>query len=188
MIRKANIRDLSSILEILKSVGHSEKNPLQGFLMHDYTKDEEKHRKKYVQDLATLRFAYVYENASKVAAFLIAYTIKEWLRETPQWPEDIYWKPGFNKDLINNSIIINQTAMYPSLTGQGIGSRLYSALILDLKNAGIANIFAETIIAPFPNLASLNFRIKQKYEQVGVRYENHDNTIYTTLVYFKPVS
>lgn len=187
MIRRATVKDLDSILAIVKSVGNRYKDPAQGFLMADYTRDEKRHRQKIARDLKKLTYSYVFEENHKVKAFLMAYKKENWLKEVPGWMDDIVWKPGFNKSLLENFVLINQTAMYPELSGHGIGSMLYEALLKDLKSDGITNIFAETIIAPVPNFASLNFRIKQKYELAGIRYEEYGGVIHTTLVYYKPV-
>jgi len=188
MIRKAAINDLDGILSIVQSVGTRYKDPAQGFLMNDYTQKEEQYRDKYGNILDSCFYTYVYEDHEKIKAFLIAHTKDEWFSENPCWAKEIYWYPKFDTGLLDKFILINQTAMYPELTGKGIGSLLYESLIKDLKAAEIQNIFAETIIAPIPNLASLNFRIKQKYEIAGVRYEENNGTVYTTLVYYKPVS
>lgn len=185
MIRRANIADLDSIMLILKSIGHSAKDPAQGFLMADYTKNEEKHRQKYAHLLNTLTYTYVFENEGKVESFLIAYTLEQWRAEEPNWLSDTYWHPCFDKNRLNSAVLIYQTAMYPHLTGQGIGSQIYVTLLKDLEAGGITNMFAETVVAPVPNFASLNFRIKQKYELVGMRYELFEGTVYTTLIYCK---
>lgn len=185
MIRKAGISDLRGIYAILKKVGSTRKNPAEGFLMNDYSGEEEKHLSKYAADLEKLEYSYVFEEGDLVKAFLIAYHKEEWLRETPLWNEEVFWHPSFNMSQLDNFILINQTAMYPDLTGRGIGSKLYEALFRDVTNNGIYDVFAETLIAPVPNIASLNFRIKQKYQLAGVRYEKSEGTIYTTLVYHK---
>ncbi|QNB46664.1 GNAT family N-acetyltransferase [Thermanaerosceptrum fracticalcis] len=187
MIRKASVHDLDSIMAILKALGTNDKNPTQGFLMSDYTVNEDLHRKKYEGDLKTLTYTYVYEEETKVKGFLIAYRKDEWLKEVPSWEEDIFWHPQFNRHALEDFVLINQTGMFPGLTGKGIGSSLYQALFADLAQAGITNIFAETIIAPTPNFASLHFRIKQKYSLAGVRYEKYNDTIFTTLVYHKRI-
>jgi hypothetical protein len=54
-----------------------------------------------------------------------------------------------------------------------------------LKAERIEHIFAETIISPQPNFASLQFRKKQNYSLAGVRYEKYNNSLYTDLVYHK---
>jgi hypothetical protein len=187
VIRKAGVHDLDSIMAILKVLGTSEKNPTQGFMMNDYTVNEDLHRQKYERDLKTLTYTYVYEEDAVVKGFLIAYRKDEWLKEVPSWEEDIFWHPGFNRQNLKDFVLINQTGMFPGLTGKGIGSSLYKALFHDLAQAGIFNIFAETIIAPTPNFASLHFRIKQKYSLAGVRYEEYNGTIFTTLVYHKRI-
>ena len=187
MIRKATIKDLDSIMAILKTLGTKEKNPDQGFMMNDYTANEDFYRQKYERDLMTLAYAYVYEDETAVKGFLLAYGKEEWLKEVPSWEKDVFWHPGFNHQNLENFVLINQTGMFPGLTGKGIGSSLYKALFHDLSQAGIFNIFAETIIAPTPNFASLHFRLKQKYSLAGVRYEENDSTIFTTLVYHRHI-
>lgn len=160
--------------------------PRQGFLMADYTKDVARHFQRYEKDLDRLDYTYVYlDDSEKVTAFLIAYTREEWLEEVPNWAGDIYWHPEFDKSCLDNFVLVNQRAMYPNATGQGIGSQLEKVFCADLRQDGIENIFSETVIAPTPNLASLNFRIKQGYQLVGMRYEPHGGTIFTTLVYYK---
>ncbi|MDX9872073.1 MAG: GNAT family N-acetyltransferase [Clostridia bacterium] len=188
MIRKASRQDLDGIVSILKSIGHAVKDPAQGFLMADYTKDEALYRQKYAQDLSLSPYAYVYDNNDKIEAFLLAYPLEYWLKKEPDWLEAVYWHPQFDKDLLKTSVLIYQTAMYPQLTGKGIGSQIYQQLLPDLQQNGITTMLAETVIAPIPNLASLNFRIKQKYDLAGMRYETFENTVYTTLVYSKDLT
>jgi len=185
MIRRATIEDLDAIMSILKSIGHASKDPAQGFLMADYTKNEETHRQKYAHLLDTLTYTYVYVNNEEVESFLIAYTMDQWIKEVPNWLEDTNWHPNFDKSSLDSAILIYQTAMYPHLTGKGIGSKIYLTLFKDLEKDGITNMFAETVVAPIPNFASLNFRIKQSYELVGMRYELFEGTVYTTLIYCK---
>lgn len=87
----------------------------------------------------------------------------------------------------DNFILVDKTAILAHLTGKGIGSELYKKLIEDIKAKGIRDIFAETIISPTPNFASLSFRIKQNYTLAGMRYENYLNQIFTTLIYHKSI-
>lgn len=187
MIRKATIEDLDGIIAILKSIGHAHKDPAQGFLMADYTRDEAAHRQNYAQDISFSPYVYVYENNSKVEAFLLAFPLDYWLQKEPHWLEDVYWHPEFEQKLLKTSVLIYQTAMYPQLTGKGIGSQIYQKLLPDLSQNGITNMLAETLIAPVPNFASLNFRVKQKYTLAGMRYETFEGTVYTTLIYNKDV-
>lgn len=187
MLRKATYHDLDGIMSVLKSVGSGNKDPNRGFLMNDYTQNETFFREKYAHYLRNLSYNYVYEECERVTGFLMAFTKQEWLNENPSWIREIYWHPKFDQNRLNNFVLVNQTAMYHDQTGKGVGSLLYQALINDLKINSVFHIFAETIIAPVPNMASLNFRHKQKYELVGVRYENLNYTVYTTLVYYKPV-
>ena len=187
MLRQATSHDLDDIMSILKSLGSARKNPSLGFLMNNYSQNEPFFWKKYGSYLRSLSYKYVYEEDGNVAGFLLAFTKDEWLNENPSWIKEIYWRPGFDRNRLNNFVLINQTAICPGKTGRGIGSMLYAALFDDLKANGSFHVFAETIVAPVPNLASLNFRLKQKYELAGVRYEDADNTVFTTLVYYKPV-
>lgn len=187
MIRRGTINDLDSIYHIVRSVGTGLKNPTQGFLMNDYTKDEEKYKAKYGEDINSSNYTYVYLEDGIIKAFLFAYSKDQWLKEVPTWLEDIHWHPNFNKQALENYILINQTAMYPQLTGKGIGSMLYQNLTEELHKEGIRDIFAETVIAPVPNMASLHFRIKQEYHLAGLRYEENIGTIYSTLIYHKTI-
>lgn len=185
IIRKATPTDLEDILSILVSVGNSTKKPQQGFLMDDYTQNQEQHRKSYREELDTTNHTYVCQENEQVIAFMKAYTRCEWLQKVPGWEEVVYWKPGFDKDCLVNYALISQTAMFPGLTGKGIGSALFDFLLQELLQEDIGHIFAETLIAPVPNLASLNYRLKLKYNYAGMRYEEIQGQVFTTLVYHK---
>lgn len=185
MIRRATPKDVDGIMRILQKVGTGTKDPVQGFLMHDYTSSVECHKLKYTRDLAKLKYTYVYLEEGEIKAFLMAYTKSEWLVNEPQWSEETLWDPRIDKALLNNYVLINQTAMLPELTGKGLGSQLYSQLFTELIQDGYTHVFAETIIAPYPNFASLNFRVKHNYQLAGIRYEELDGTNFTTLVYYK---
>jgi len=185
MIRKAGPQDLAGIMNILKQVGTAAKDPQQGFLMNDYTVNEDYHRQKYGKALAELKYAYVYCQGEEVQAFLMAYTKEEWQAEVPGWAEQTIWAPHFDRAMLDNYVVINQTAMLPSLTGKGLGSKLYQELFPRLVQDGYTHVFAETIIAPVPNFASLNFRVKHNYQLAGLRFEELNNTNFTTLVYYK---
>lgn len=185
MIRKASPADLEGIYNVLRAIGNERKDPRQGFLIADYSRNEESYRRKYAIWLQELDYKYVYLEEKEIKAFLLAYRREEWLREVPQWLKDVIWHPCFDQSHLENFVLINQTAMYPELTGKGVGSRLYQALFADMVRDGIKDVFAETVIAPVPNFASLNFRLKQKYNLAGIRYEEMAGTILTTLVYHK---
>lgn len=187
MIRKAKVGDLDGIFTILKSVGSSVKDAKKGFLMADYHQDETKYRDKYREDLKKLTYTYVYHEGAIIKGFLIAFTKEEWLAEVPGWLEDVFWNPSFDRSALEKFVLINQTAVYPELKGKGIGSLFYRALQADLHQDGLKDIFAETIIAPVPNFASLQFRLKQNYKLAGMRYEPYQDRIYSTLVYHKEV-
>ena len=188
MIRRANPADLSGLMRILQSVGTTIKDPEQGFLMNDYTLNIEYHKQKYAEDLSKLQYVYVYLEEGIIKAFLMAYTRSEWLTEVPDWNGCTIWAPHFDKALLDNYVLINQTAMLPELTGKGLGSLLYSRLFAELVKDGYSHVFAETVIAPYPNLASLNFRVKHNYQLAGLRYEELDGTNFTTLIYHKNIT
>lgn len=187
VVRKALPGDIDSIISILMSVGNMKKDPNQGFLMDDYTKNQDFHRRVFAEELKTTAFTFVCEENNKVIAFTKAYTREEWLKKVPGWEKEVFWKPDFNKELLANYALINQSAMFPDLTGKGVGSLMFKFLIKELKAKNISNIFAETIVAPIPNLASLNYRIKQKYDFAGMRYEEFNGQVFTTLIYCKDV-
>ena len=115
----------------------------------------------------------------------MAYNKEQWLKYNPDWIEDIVWRPDFDMEKTDNFVVIDKTAIMANLTAKGIGSNLYKRLIKDLKDKEIKHIFAETLIDPTPNFASLAFRKKQKYALAGMRYETYLDTLYTDLIYYK---
>ena len=183
-VRKANKSDIHEIYNIACSVGTSEKISEQGFLVDDYRSNPKFYKKKLMKGIKNLNHFYVAEY-DRIYGFMMAYSKEEWLEDNPSWVEDVYWKPDFDKTKLDNFIVVDKTAIQANLTGQGIGSLIYKRLISDLESEGIENIFAETIICPQPNFASLQFRKKQKYNLAGMRYENYNDKLYTDLVYFK---
>jgi len=185
MIQNARPSDLNGIMAILQKVGTATKDPNQGFLMNDYTTNIEAHRQKYSQALAQLKYSYVYREEQEIKGFLMAYSKQEWLTKEPEWAAETIWAPHFDRGLLDNYVVINQTAILPGLTGKGVGSQFYSVLFPKLIRDGYTHVFAETIIAPYPNFASLNFRVKHNYQLAGVRFEELNNINYTTLVYYK---
>ena len=187
MIRKATIQDLEGIMTILKTLGNPNKDSVQGFLIADYARQESKYRPIYEEKLQKLQYFYVNEHEGQIQAFLIAYTQEEWLLREPNWLKETCWDPRFDQTKLKNFVLVSQTAMLPHLTRKGIGSALYQSFIWDLQKDKIKNIFAETVIAPIPNFASLNFRLKQQYTLVGLRYEKHNKVNYTTLIYHKGI-
>lgn len=185
-VRKVNKSDINDIYSIACSVGTSEKISEQGFLVDDYRSNPRLYKRKLMKAISNIEHFYVAEY-DKIYGFMIAYTKDEWLKDNPNWIEDVYWKPDFDKSKLDNFIVVDKTAVLADLTGQGIGSHIYTRLISDLKSEGIENIFAETIISPQPNFASLQFRKKQKYSLAGMRYEDYNDNMYTDLVYHKHV-
>jgi GNAT superfamily N-acetyltransferase len=183
-VRKAEVYDVDAIFDVAASVGTSEKVAEQGFLVDDYLSRPNYYKKKIKNWIQNLGHFYVAEY-DKIYGFMIAYTREEWLADNPDWVNEVYWNPDFVKSWTDNFIVVDKTAVYADLTGIGIGSLIYKRLLEDLKDEGIVHIFAETIISPQPNFASLQFRKKQKYSLAGVRYERYDNNLYTDLIYHK---
>jgi len=186
VVRRASLNDIGGIMDVACSVGNSQKIHSAGFLMDDYVKDYDYFKQKFSNLIGELEHFYVIEGES-ILGFLIAYNKDEWLKYNPKWIEEILWSPDFDKSLTENFILVDKTAIFKGYTGRGLGSRLYETLIEDIKRKGIENIFAETIISPKPNFASLEFRLKQNYKLAGVRYERYKDNIYTDLVYHKKV-
>ncbi len=185
-VRKANPSDINQIYNIACSVGSSTKIPEQGFLVDDYSSNPRLYKRKLLNAINKLNHFYVAEY-DRIYGFMIAYKKEEWLEDNPNWIDDVYWSPDFDKSMLDDFMLVDKTAIQAGLTGQGIGSIIYKRLLEDLKSEGIKTIFAETIISPLPNFASLQFRKKQEYSLAGMRYENYNNTLYTDLVYYKRV-
>ncbi len=185
-VRKAERSDLDQIYSIACSVGTSEKPSERGFLVDDYSSNPHYYKNKIKNWIGNINHFYVAE-LDRIYGFLLAYTKEEWLSDNPDWIDVTHWKPDFNMKQLDNFIVIDKTAIQDSFTGLGIGSVIYTKLIEDLKREKIDNILAETIISPSPNFASLNFRIKQKYNLAGIRYEDYKNELYTDLIYHKLV-
>ena len=184
-VRKAIPKDCLDVFHIASSVGKSKKISEEGFLIDDYTSNPKHYQSKLLQSIFELDYFYVAEIGSKIVGFLIAYTKEQWLNYNPEWLDDIYWHPLFDTNKTENFILVDKTAIHASLTGMGIGSKLYLKLINDIKKNGINNMFAETVINPIPNFASLSFRKKQNYSLAGMRYEEYNNDILTDLIYHK---
>ncbi len=185
-VRKATLEDVDQVYEVACSVGRSEKVAEQGFLVDDYLSNPRYYKTKLKRRIKRLSHFYVAE-FDKIYGFLMAYSKDEWLAENPEWIEDIYWRPDFNKSKLDDFVLVDKTAIMSQLTGMGIGSTLYERLKSDLRKEGIKDIFAETIISPEPNFASLQFRKKQQYTLSGTRYEEYKGTLYTDLIYHKAV-
>ena len=183
-VRKADVSDINDIFNVAASVGTSEKVAEQGFLVDDYLSKPAHYKKKIRNWIENLEHFYVAEY-DKIYGFMIAYTREEWLRDNPDWLHDVYWNPDFVKSWTEKFIVVDKTAVYADLTGIGIGSLIYERLLDDLRAEDIGHIFAETIISPQPNFASLQFRKKQRYSLAGVRYEKYNNILYTDLIYHK---
>jgi len=185
-VRKARSDDAEDILRVALSVGNQWKNPHLGFLLADYSINPDVHRRLISQKIRELDHFYVAESR-RVCGFLMAYHRDHWLSLNPGWLAETHWKPGFDLKKTRDFILIDKTAVMAGMTGQGIGSSLYAALFRDIAMEGVEDIFAETVVAPHPNFASLEFRRKQRYELAGVRFETIDGVVHTTLVYHRKV-
>lgn len=185
-VRKATPGDLSGIYDVACTVGTSEKDPDQGFLIDDYKSNPRYYLNSIRNKIDSLESFYVAEY-DQVYGFLIAYSKEQWIKNNPDWMESVQWKPGFDKTLLEDFVVVDKTAISAEYTGFGIGSRIYDYLLDDLRQKNIKHIFAETMICPNPNFASLHFRIKQLYEHVGVNYYSYLEHDYTDLVYHKQV-
>jgi len=186
-VRKARAEDIDGIFKIAASVGKGKKESTDGFLMDNYNADPKQYKKEFKEKAEKLKFFYVAEMRNELVGFLMGYTRKEWLADNPNWIEDINWSPGFNLNKTECFIMTDKIAITAKYKGCGIGSKIYNQYMKDLKIAGIKHIFSETIIDPVPNLASLAFRKKQAFKMAGMRYEKYNGTVYTDLIYYKPV-
>lgn len=186
-VRKAIPEDVYEIYRIASSVGHKSKDSDKGFLVDDYKSNPSKYKEMFLTRIFELEHFYVAHTANRPVAFLMAYDKADWLRHNPDWLDEIYWHPAFDAKHTKKFVLVDKTAVCSGLTGMGIGSKLYERLISDITAKGITDVFAETIISPIPNFASLNFRKKQHYELAGVRYEEYNDDILTDLVYHKKV-
>ena len=185
-VRRASKKDVDAIYEVACSVGTSEKVAEQGFLVDDYQSDPVYYKRKIKKSIERLEHFYVAEY-DKIYGFMIAYNKNEWIEDNPSWMQDTFWKPDFDMSKTEDFVVVDKTAIRADLTGIGIGSLIYEKLLEDLNRKQIENIFAETIISPQPNFASLNFRNKQRYNLAGVRYEFYNDMTYTDLIYHKSV-
>jgi len=186
-VRKARPEDVNAIYKIAATVGQSAKDADHGFLMDDYKSDPSKYKEVFLERIFELDYFYIAFAAQKPVAFLMAYSKSDWLKYNPGWLDEIYWHPEFNVKYTKKFVLVDKTAVRSGLTGMGIGSKVYERLIKDLNSKGIRNIFAETIIGPVPNFASLQFRRKQRYKLAGMRYEEYDGGIITDLIYHKRI-
>ncbi|NPV70149.1 MAG: GNAT family N-acetyltransferase [Firmicutes bacterium] len=186
-VRKATRADIHDIVRVACSVGNSVKDPKLGFLITNYAADPLGFLEDIAAGMADTDFFYVAEGR-RVCGFLMAYDRERWLQHNPSWLSQIHWHPEFDAADIERFVVVEKTAVMAGMTGQGIGSLLYERLLNDLRLHGVENMLAETVIAPSPNFASLEFRRKQNYQLAGIRYERIDGTTYTSLVYRKKVT
>lgn len=192
-VRPVREKDIDAIHSIAASVGTSNKDSTQGFLIDDYASKPDYYKEKFIKLSQRLEHFYVAENVAApgkflLVGFLIAYTREQWLEDNPGWIEEVNWHPNFDPERLESFVVVDKTAIRSHLTGHGIGSELYKRLIADIRPLGINTIMAETIISPIPNFASLAFRKKQDYSLAGIRYEPYLGEMYTDLIYYKDIS
>lgn len=192
-VRQVTAADIGAVYQIASSVGKSDKDSTQGFLVDDYASQPDFYMDKFARLAQRLEHFYVAENVSSaskplVVGFLMAYTREQWLEDNPDWIDEVKWHPLFDQERLNSFVVVDKTAIRAHLTGHGIGSELYKRLIADIRPQGVTTIMAETIISPIPNFASLAFRKKQHYTLAGVRYEPYLGEMYTDLIYYKDIA
>lgn len=185
VVSKATEADLSGILKVASSVGNGENSSRQGFLMDNYSKNIDKYREKFRKDIQNSNMFYVIKKRDLVLGFLLAYNKEQWLSIEPNWIFDTNWKDNFDKKTLKKFVILEKIAVRSHLTGKGVGSQLFKHFKRDALKNGIKDMFSETILAPKPNFASMEFAMKQNYNLGGIRYEEHNNKILTTIVYHK---
>ncbi|MCD5410159.1 MAG: GNAT family N-acetyltransferase [Clostridiales bacterium] len=188
-VSKAQPNDLQEIYQIACSVGQNKKVPTKGFLMDDYSSDPKFYQAKLLRNIFELKCFYVARSKTqdKILGFLMLNTREEWLSNNPGWIEEVYWNPRFDMSKTDNFVFVDKTAIYAPYIGRGIGSVLFLNMIEESKKRGVNGVFAETIVGPEPNLASLAFKAKQKYVVAGMRYELHEEKDLTTLVHYKAI-
>lgn len=184
-ICKAKKSDVEDIIKIAASVGKSVNNSKQGYLLANYSKDTIRHMKKFEKDIEISKFFYVIKRRNNVLGFLLAYQKDKWLDIEPHWVFNTNWKDDFNKNALKKFVILEKIAVKADLTGQGIGSELFKRFRQDALTSGIKNMFSETVLSPKPNFASMEFAMKQRYKLAGIRYENFNEELLTTIVYHR---
>lgn len=182
---KANKEDIDGIIKVASSVGKEKNNSNKGFLMEDYSKNHNKHVRKFEKDIENSKFFYVIKRNGRVLGFLLGYRKNTWLDMEPLWLFDTKWKGDFNKKSLSKFIILEKIAIRSKMTGQGLGSELFKQFRQDALKQGIKNMFSETILSPKPNYASMEFAMKQKYKLAGIRYEDFKEDLLTTIIYHK---
>jgi predicted GNAT superfamily acetyltransferase len=187
MVRRASVDDADEIYHIACSVGNAVKDPYQGFLVDDYTSDPFYYKSIFRRSIMELDHFYVAQKNNRLLGFLMVYTKEQWLRSNGNWLDEIVWHPEFDRSRTGEFVMVSKTATRANLTSRGIGSRLYNRMVEDIKASGIHDIFAETVVHPVPNFASLAFRKKQDYSLAGIRYENYRGEILTDHIYHKSV-
>lgn len=182
---KATKKDIKGILNVASSVSRNKQNHRQGFLMNNYFKNREKHIEKFESDIENSDLFYVIKEKEKVLGFLLGYTNEQWLDIEPNWISDTSWKWDFNNTPLTKFVILEKIAVSSNLSGNGIGSKLFERFRKDSLSLGIDNMFSETLIAPKPNFASMEFALKQQYNLAGIRYERFEGELFTSIVYHR---
>lgn len=184
-VTKAKKSDIDGIIQVAASVGKAKNNSKQGYLMDNYTENKKKHIAKFEKDIENSKFFYVVKRRNNVVGFLLAYQKNQWLDIEPHWIFSTNWKGDFNKHALKNFVILEKIAVKSNLTGKGIGSELFKKFRQDALSSGIKHMFSETVLSPRPNYASMEFAMKQRYKLAGIRYEDFNDNLLTTIIYHR---
>jgi GNAT superfamily N-acetyltransferase len=185
-VEKATQNDVDGIMAVAIAAGKAHKDSEAGFLMDDYEADAAEHTEEFKRAASRSRFFYVIKNREgKVLGFLLAYRKERWLRREPGWMDTVHWRPDFDQSNLEDFVLLEKIAVDAELRGTGLGSVMFSKFRDDANEAGIYDMFSETIIGPRPNFAALAFAIKQKYALAGIRYEEHQGRTITDVVYHR---
>ncbi|MCR4398602.1 MAG: GNAT family N-acetyltransferase [Firmicutes bacterium] len=184
-VRRASVNDMDAVYEVASSVGNAVKDPSLGFLVYDYTRDPDAHKRRLLRSCAECSHFYVAELNRKVCGFLIGWLRDEWVSRYPEWFGQVTWRPGFKMDPGDDFFMVDVIAVHARLTGRGVGTALHKRMIADLAREGIRRILSESVIGPIPNVTSMMFRTRMGFELVGIRYEDEGGVLYTNAVYSK---
>jgi GNAT superfamily N-acetyltransferase len=188
-IRNAEDKDVEGIFHVASSVGKKTKDAMQGYLMDDYTLNPEASKEKLRIAVDISDFFYVAEYIDHeyhaIVGFTYGFRKENWLKLTPEWSVDSYFRPDFDNECLENFMMLDKIAVLDRFKRQGVGSMLSKRLIKDIKQVGIYDIFEEVIIAPVPNLPSVLFKTKRNFKLASMRYEKLNNKVLTTLIYHR---
>lgn len=187
VVREARMSDIDAVYRVASSAGNAIKDPFSGFLVYDYTKDPDGHKRRLAGKRMECAHFYVAEIGGVVCGFLIGYSKSQWLKKFPEWPRQVVWRPGFELAPDQDFFLVDMIAVHTGMRGRGIGRSLHNRMLRDLARQRVTRIFSESIVGPVPNVSSIVFRLKLGFELAGIRYESEDGQVYTNVVYHKSV-